>query len=305
MHSNKRAFTLIELLVVIAIIAILAAILFPVFAQARESARKTSCLSNIKEISLAMTMYVQDYDERFPVWVNEVNGNCTPCQDVGGPGYGLPDPDDPNVILLYTGWDKMIAPYVKNRGIFQCPDNYGPGGGYGSGGKGGSGNNGNNATGVLNYSINSRISGRNWESWVTPAKLASVTWPAQAIMISENGVGGTTGGVRSDSCCVNGSHWGGNNCYWCDSWNGSEWGYSLDAAGALYHESSTGNVPGPLATHNNGANYGFIDGHAKWYSAPSMGQIDINATNAQKEAAVDAVLDYSGNHATYHISFGN
>jgi prepilin-type N-terminal cleavage/methylation domain-containing protein len=65
---RKKAFTLIELLVVIAIIAILAAILFPVFAQARESARKTVCLSNVKEMGLGMMMYTQDYDERMVLW---------------------------------------------------------------------------------------------------------------------------------------------------------------------------------------------------------------------------------------------
>ncbi len=72
--KRVSAFTLIELLVVIAIIAILAAILFPVFAQAREQARKTSCLSNIKQIGLGASMYVQDWDEKFPrAW-----GGCSP-----------------------------------------------------------------------------------------------------------------------------------------------------------------------------------------------------------------------------------
>ncbi len=66
LRNRRRAFTLIELLVVIAIIAILAAILFPVFAQAREKARQTSCLSNHKQYALATLMYVQDYDETFP-----------------------------------------------------------------------------------------------------------------------------------------------------------------------------------------------------------------------------------------------
>ena len=65
-QGSPRGFTLIELLVVIAIIAILAAILFPVFAQAREKARQATCLSNLKQLSLGVLMYVQDYDEQFP-----------------------------------------------------------------------------------------------------------------------------------------------------------------------------------------------------------------------------------------------
>ncbi|MEP6756569.1 MAG: DUF1559 domain-containing protein, partial [Chthonomonadales bacterium] len=79
MKNVRRGFTLIELLVVIAIIAILAAILFPVFAKAREAARKATCLSNLKQIGLATLMYVQDYDEQFP-WLmmdGRNNNNAT------------------------------------------------------------------------------------------------------------------------------------------------------------------------------------------------------------------------------------
>ncbi len=92
---KARGFTLIELLVVIAIIAILAAILFPVFAKAREAARKTSCLSNMKQLGTAFMMYTQDYDEKY-------------CDRNGG----------------VTGhWGYAIQPYVKNYGLFSCPSN--------------------------------------------------------------------------------------------------------------------------------------------------------------------------------------
>ena len=98
---RRRGFTLIELLVVIAIIAILAAILFPVFARAREKARQTACLSNVKQIGLALMMYVQDYDETFP-------GRAATNH--------YPPWDHP-----WSYWYKIIEPYVKNEQLFVCP----------------------------------------------------------------------------------------------------------------------------------------------------------------------------------------
>ena len=99
-RRRRPAFTLIELLVVIAIIAILAAILFPVFAQAREKARMTACLSNMKQIGTALTMYAQDYDETLPL--NDYVGNGL------GPLPGWRDP------RAGDSWCSGIYPYVKN-----------------------------------------------------------------------------------------------------------------------------------------------------------------------------------------------
>jgi prepilin-type N-terminal cleavage/methylation domain-containing protein/prepilin-type processing-associated H-X9-DG protein len=92
---NRRAFTLIELLVVIAIIAILAAILFPVFAKAREKARQTSCLSNHRQIALGIRQYCGDYDGRLPLYRPIAGSN------------------------IY--WNHLIGPYVKNTQVFKCP----------------------------------------------------------------------------------------------------------------------------------------------------------------------------------------
>ncbi len=106
MGKSRRGFTLIELLVVIAIIAILAAILFPVFAKAREKARQSSCASNLKQIALGMLMYVGDNDEMFPPPQNCDSG-LTGCFVQGcATGGGGPD---------------LLGPYIKNHQIFECP----------------------------------------------------------------------------------------------------------------------------------------------------------------------------------------
>ncbi|MBW3636538.1 MAG: DUF1559 domain-containing protein, partial [Armatimonadetes bacterium] len=106
----KKGFTLIELLVVIAIIAILAAILFPVFGRARENARRSSCQSNLKQIGLGMKQYVQDYDEKFPLAINKAAADAT-------------------VEELRTGWAIQAQPYLKSAQIFQCPSEVNPPGG--------------------------------------------------------------------------------------------------------------------------------------------------------------------------------
>lgn len=114
---RPRGFTLIELLVVIAIIAILAAILFPVFARAREQARKTTCLSNLKQIGTAMQMYVQDYDETFPWLMQDGRNNDNATGLSRNMTAGPPNLNGVRGLFMeYT-----FQPYVKNYGIFACP----------------------------------------------------------------------------------------------------------------------------------------------------------------------------------------
>jgi prepilin-type N-terminal cleavage/methylation domain-containing protein/prepilin-type processing-associated H-X9-DG protein len=113
-RRRPRGFTLIELLVVIAIIAILAAILFPVFAQAREKARQSACLSNMKQIGTGLTMYLQDYDGVFPFnWFGRT------------PDFWWQTLPETSSVLAYK-WMDVIYPYVKNEKVFTCPSDGSP-----------------------------------------------------------------------------------------------------------------------------------------------------------------------------------
>lgn len=125
MKNRLRGFTLIELLVVIAIIAILAAILFPVFAQARERARSATCTSNLKQIALALKMYQQDYDERMII------PGALPRDNTAGQvcDTGARRPDGAELVRMTGGGAEfMLRPYIKSRQVFVCPsdngDNY-------------------------------------------------------------------------------------------------------------------------------------------------------------------------------------
>jgi prepilin-type N-terminal cleavage/methylation domain-containing protein/prepilin-type processing-associated H-X9-DG protein len=155
------AFTLIELLVVIAIIAILAAILFPVFAQARESARKSTCLSNLKQIGLGMIMYAQDYDETSVPWLLRHGPTTTGNQF--DPATGVSN-----------SWDRLIMPYVKNNGILGCPSDSG------------SDRRPNPGMGVVirSYTYPGSIGG-GWCPQGPPRAQAAIHKPAQTLMLIE------------------------------------------------------------------------------------------------------------------------
>ncbi|MCC6728469.1 MAG: DUF1559 domain-containing protein [Chthonomonadales bacterium] len=168
-RDDRAAFTLIELLVVIAIIAILAAILFPVFAQAREKARQVSCLSNMKQLALAFMAYAQDYDENLPGSGLE-RGCGTPDPLRGQMAHWVPS----GRVLppaTYANWsitDGSLYPYVKSVGVYRCPSDGGA-----------------NARRGLSYAMN---------GYLSPFyALAAIDLPARISLLVDQGMGDPNG----------------------------------------------------------------------------------------------------------------
>ncbi len=256
MTRVRNAFTLIELLVVIAIIAILAAILFPVFAQARESARQTSCLSNTKQLGLGLLQYVQDYDEKFPLWLW--------CGSVGAQNpmpYGDKKPDSPwgPWPNTYIGWDKTVQPYIKSAQVFKCPSND-------TGVNIDAGGDDSKPTGAVNYSLNSRLDAREGSA----SSLAKLRFPAVTVLLSESSKASSTG----ESSCESSMEWGWNGGHAHQlngdnnadpGWDGNTYGTKVDALCKTGTHSQWGQSD-RLRAHKGGANYAFGDGHSKWYN---------------------------------------
>ena len=169
----RRGFTLIELLVVIAIIAILAAILFPVFAQAREAARKSSCLSNVAQIGKGYMMYTQDYDELFPPHVTE---RTAPS--------GTPDTAAARAPFSYQ---TKLYPYTRNSAIYKCPSAPAwPAPTAGAWFNSDYGNN-HNESRLPNASMTAWYQANPDFGFNDTTSLASITYPASFILIGDAG----------------------------------------------------------------------------------------------------------------------
>lgn len=258
-HAQK-GFTLIELLVVIAIIAILAAILFPVFAQARESARTSSCASNLKQTALAVMQYIQDYDERFVAAEYEMAP--------GSAGYNVADRPWGPWRALHIGWDKAVQPYTKNHQIFHCP----------SASDGPDINNGtvddSARTGANQYFLNKQLAGdpihtyTGWTSDFKAQKQAALQFPAVTVMIGESVNGGSTGDITHEF-----DGWGWSDGHHrlingetpADPWINNNVSALCTQGNKI--DRSTGSGISPGRRHKDGGNYAFADGHVKWYKA--------------------------------------
>lgn len=258
MKNNRQAFTLIELLVVIAIIAILAAILFPVFAQAREKARQTSCLSNEKQLGLAVLQYAQDYDETYPTGVQQ------------------------NWYAVI--WPLLVQPYVKTYDVFRCPsddkglDQLEPnwqnlGLSYASNGlQRYEDSNGKwNVVGVMGMS-------QDWMG-ITVRTIADVNRPSDTIMIAEKHSGDAVkiGGTGNSSIWGTGCIF--TNVNW---WSTGAPGEIPDGSKAVaaYPNGPSGAVS---VKHSSFANFVFVDGHAKSMKPPATNP--QKGTQAEKDAA--------------------
>ena len=257
-NTPKRGFTLIELLVVIAIIALLAAILFPVFARARENARRTNCQSNLKQMALGVIQYSQDYDEHFPKIVIGTLGSAN--ADAGVPQYG---------------WAGAIQPYLKSTQLYKCPSTPStpamttdP-----------------DTVRYTQYVMNSTLNiiQQNGNDDAPPRKLSSLNFPSQTVMLAEgpdgrarNNTNGCRDGIKDKTI---------------PSGNASNNGCSVNATSGLPYNGGPAFMPTESLTridaarHLSGSNFAFTDGHVKWFKADESTAVSLSGTTYCKMAS--------------------
>ena len=224
---KRSGFTLIELLVVIATIAILAAILFPVFAKAREKARQASCLSNVKQMMLGVLSYAQDYDEKMPSqWML----NTSPTHTV----IGQATPTN------YYTWPELIMAYTKNDQIFQCPSkqfatmiNYQ-----------------SYPTAYMYTAFNPATSTPLGMMSPAGAAMATITQPSTTILLFDGWGTMDSGGWTANSLA--------------------------NLLSGTPDATATAALCTTVRRHNDGANVGFVDGHAKWLNTAQTAMFSGN-----------------------------
>jgi prepilin-type N-terminal cleavage/methylation domain-containing protein/prepilin-type processing-associated H-X9-DG protein len=314
--TRRRGFTLIELLVVIAIIGILAAMLFPVFARARESARKTQCLANVKNLAIAMNMYITDYDRFMPVEHNQQVKDVLNSPAIGDGGCDF-TPGCCNYAINvnpYLRIPVILDDYTKNRDIWRCPSSKLPGGceyvvgptdwitslqahpwdcwcpcsQYYPNGWGGA------VTDSVNQPGNAATPGANGAfeaDYCTPEAVngalsfrelstSAVQDAAKYLVIAERGWNGSYDRVEKiaypDVCRIS---WNANLNRGCDGDGDFPNLITIDQINKFWGDSGWRKE---FTRHMGGNNIGFADGHAKWFAADAM----MSMANDQENAAV-------------------
>ncbi len=291
---KSKAFTLIELLVVIAIISILAAILFPVFATAREKARQTNCASNLKQMGLGILQYSADYDEQMPSGSYQYAAVPVVC---GGSNQNLPDAE---------GWASQIFSYVKAPGAYVCPDD--PITSY----VGTRTVNGTNyPTYAVSYAFNFNLSMASTGPWCAatastiggpPLAISKITCPDRTVLLWELGpsyylqvfaVPGVFDFSMSSNVYYSNNEpqfartgfidMGGYNC---SSGAGNSSTNSSCNAGK---GSTSQTVSSPVGVHSGNANWLLCDGHVKWLPSNQVaGGLNAQYSTAPERQAAGA-----------------